>query len=172
MVYHNSGEGLSIESMNQMNRDLFVQTLGWLFEDSPWVASKAWESLPFESREELLQSMINIVEKSEKPMQLVLLCAHPDLGTKLQMSEISQKEQAGVGLDRLTKEELAEFVGLNQSYVEKFGFPFIMAVKGQSKETILSAMKARLGSTYVQEFETALEEVFKIARFRLDDTIQ
>jgi 2-oxo-4-hydroxy-4-carboxy-5-ureidoimidazoline decarboxylase len=172
MVYQNSGEGLSIESMNQMNRDIFVQMLGWLFEDSPWVASKAWENLPFESREELLQSMINIVGKSEKPRQLALLCAHPDLGTRLQMSETSQKEQAGVGLDKLTKEELTEFVVLNRNYVERFGFPFIMAVKGQSKETILSEMKKRLGSAYDQEFDTALNEVYKIARFRLDDTIQ
>ncbi|MDF2856316.1 MAG: decarboxylase [Neobacillus sp.] len=171
MVCQNSGESLSIENINQMNRELFVQMWGWLFEDSPWVASKAWESLPFESKDELLQTMINIVGKTEKPRQLALLCAHPDLGTRLQMSETSQKEQAGVGLDKLTKEELAEFVSLNQIYVEKFGFPFIMAVKGQNKETILSAMKERLGSTYDQEFETALDEVYKIARFRLGDTI-
>jgi 2-oxo-4-hydroxy-4-carboxy-5-ureidoimidazoline decarboxylase len=171
MVCQNSGESLSIENINQMNRELFVQTLGWLFEDSPWVASNALESLPFKSRDELLQTMITIVKKSEKHRQLGLLRAHPDLGTGLQMSEISQKEQAGVGLNKLTKEELAEFVSLNQNYVEKFGFPFIMAVKGQNKETILSAMKERLGSTYDQEFETALDEVYKIARFRLGDTI-
>ena len=122
-----------------MEKDDFISTLGWLFEDSPWVASIAWESLPFQSREELFQTMIMIVQNAGEERQAALLRAHPDLGTRLQMSEISQKEQAGVGLDKLTKDEIDEFVSLNKKYVEKFGFPFIMAVKGQSKETILSS---------------------------------
>lgn len=155
-----------------MNKEEFVEKIGWVFEHSPWVATLAWESLPITSRENLLQTMMDIVQKVEESKQLALLRAHPDLGTKLQMSEVSQKEQAGVGLDKLTKEEYAEFVSLNKRYVTKFNFPFIMAVKGQSKESILFAMKERVHHSYEEEYSIALHEVYKIAGFRLDDIIK
>jgi 2-oxo-4-hydroxy-4-carboxy-5-ureidoimidazoline decarboxylase len=162
-------EWVECKEVNQMNRKEFIQKVGWVFEHSSWVASAAWENVPFESREHLLQTMIDIVQNAEESMQLALLRAHPDLGTRLQMSEISQKEQAGAGLDQLTKEEFEDFVSLNQQYVQKFKFPFIMAVKGQSKESILAAMKQRIHHAYVEEFNIALHEVFKIASFRLND---
>ncbi|MFS0779427.1 2-oxo-4-hydroxy-4-carboxy-5-ureidoimidazoline decarboxylase [Neobacillus sp. 3P2-tot-E-2] len=158
-----------MEEVNLMNKEEFVQKVGWVFEHSPWVASAAWESMPFESRENLLQTMIDIVQNAEESRQLALLRAHPDLGTRLQMSEVSQKEQAGAGLDRLSKEEFEEFVLLNEMYVNKFAFPFIMAVKGQSKETILAAMKQRVDNSYEEEYNIALREVYKIAGFRLND---
>ncbi|TDL64782.1 2-oxo-4-hydroxy-4-carboxy-5-ureidoimidazoline decarboxylase [Rhodococcus qingshengii] len=158
-----------LTEFNQMNKDEFVERVGWVFEHSTWVASAAWENVPFESRESLLQTMIDIVQKAEESMQLALLRAHPDLGTRLQMSEISQKEQAGAGLDQLTKEEFEDFVSLNLQYVQKFKFPFIMAVKGQSKESILAAMKQRVHNSYDEEFNIALLEVYKIAGFRLND---
>jgi 2-oxo-4-hydroxy-4-carboxy-5-ureidoimidazoline decarboxylase len=163
--------GLPIERINQMEKEVFVGTVGWVFEHSPWVAEKAWESLPFKSSQELLQTMVTIVEGAEKSMQLALLRAHPDLGTRLQMSEVSQKEQAGVGLDRLSKDEYAEFVSLNQQYVNTFGFPFIMAVKEQSKDTILLAMRERVKNNQEEECAAALNEVKKIAAFRLIDLI-
>jgi 2-oxo-4-hydroxy-4-carboxy-5-ureidoimidazoline decarboxylase len=158
-----------MEDVNQMNKEEFVQKVGWVFEHSPWVASAAWENMPFESREHLLQTMIDIVQNGEESKQLALLRAHPDLGTRLQMSEISQKEQAGAGLDQLTIEEFEDFVSLNQRYVQKFNFPFIMAVKGQSKESILAAMKKRVHNAYDEEYTIALLEVYKIAGFRLID---
>ncbi|MEH7747634.1 2-oxo-4-hydroxy-4-carboxy-5-ureidoimidazoline decarboxylase [Neobacillus drentensis] len=163
---------LSIEDINQMNKEEFVSTVGWVFEHSPWVARAAWESLPVHSREELLQTMVTVVKNAEEVLQLVLLRAHPDLGTRLIISEVSQKEQAGVGLDLLTKDEHMEFTSLNQRYVEQFGFPFIMAVKGQNKDTILAAMKVRVANAYEQEFLTALNEVYKIVGFRLTDLIE
>jgi 2-oxo-4-hydroxy-4-carboxy-5-ureidoimidazoline decarboxylase len=161
--------GEAMEEVNQMNKEEFVQKVGWVFEHSPWVASVAWESMPFESRENLLQTMIDIVQNAEESKQVALLRAHPDLGARLQMSEVSQKEQAGAGLDRLSKEEFEEFVSLNEMYVNKFTFPFIMAVKGQSKETILAAMKQRVDNSYEEEYNIALREVYKIAGFRLND---
>jgi OHCU decarboxylase len=161
--------GEAMEEVNQMNKEEFVEKVGWVFEHSPWVASGAWESMPFKSRENLLQTMIDIVQNAEESKQLALLRAHPDLGTRLQMSEVSQKEQAGAGLDKLSKEEFDEFVSLNMMYVNKFQFPFIMAVKGQSKETILAAMKQRVHNTYEEEYYIALREVYKIAGFRLND---
>jgi 2-oxo-4-hydroxy-4-carboxy-5-ureidoimidazoline decarboxylase len=162
---------LSIQKVNQMPKDVFVGTVGWVFEHSPWVAEKVWENKPFPSCARLLQAMIDVVEKAEKSLQLALLRAHPDLGTRLKMSEISQKEQRGVGLNQLTKEQLDEFVLLNQKYVKKFGFPFIMAVKGQNKDSILAAMKERVDYSYEAECRTALNEVYKIARFRINDII-
>jgi 2-oxo-4-hydroxy-4-carboxy-5-ureidoimidazoline decarboxylase len=158
-----------MDEVNQMNKEEFVQTAGWVFEHSPWVASEAWENMPFESCEHILQTMIDIVQNAEEAKQLALLRAHPDLGTRLQMSEVSQKEQAGAGLDQLTKEEYEEFVSLNQLYVQKFNFPFIMAVKGQNKDSILAAMKQRVHNTYDEEYNIALHEVYKIAGFRLID---
>ena len=166
-----SGFVFSIEEVNQMNKEVFVEKVGWVFEHSPWVAEKAWESLPKKSGEELLQTMTAVVKDAEESLQLALLRAHPDLGTRLKISEFSQKEQARVGLDKLSKEEFAEFVSLNKRYVEHFGFPFIMAVKGQSKETILAAMQERVDNTHEKEFLTALNEVYKIAAFRLNDVI-
>ncbi|NYE08131.1 OHCU decarboxylase [Bacillus niacini] len=158
-----------MEEVNQMSKEEFVQKVGWVFEHSPWVASAAWGNMPFESHENLLQTMIDIVQNAEESMQLALLRSHPDLGTRLQMSEVSQKEQAGAGLDKLSKEEFEEFVSLNMMYVNKFQFPFIMAVKGQSKETILAAMKQRVHNSYEEEYRIALGEVYKIAGFRLND---
>lgn len=162
-------EWMECEEVNQMNRKEFIQKVGWVFEHSPWVASAAWENIPFESHKHLLQTMIDIVQNAEKSMQLALLREHPDLGTRLQMSEISQKEQAGAGLDKLSREEFEEFVSINQRYVQKFKFPFIMAVKSQSKESILASMKQRVHNTYDEEFNNALLEVYKIAGFRLND---
>ncbi|WP_144554435.1 2-oxo-4-hydroxy-4-carboxy-5-ureidoimidazoline decarboxylase [Bacillus sp. X1(2014)] len=168
----NNQPRLSIATVNQLNKEEFVSAVGWVFEHSPWVARAAWESLPVHSRKELLQTMVTVVKNAEEALQLALLRAHPDLGTRLIISEVSQKEQAGVGLDRLTKDEYKEFMSLNQRYVEQFGFPFIMAVKGQNKDTILAAMKVRVANAYEQEFMTALNEVYKIVGFRLTDLIE
>ncbi|WP_134701346.1 2-oxo-4-hydroxy-4-carboxy-5-ureidoimidazoline decarboxylase [Ammoniphilus sp. YIM 78166] len=163
---------LGIEQVNQMNKEEFVRKVGWVFEHSPWIAEKAWESRPFPSREALMQTMITIVQQADASSQLQLLRAHPDLGTRLKLTSASQKEQAGVGLDKLSKEEYDELSSLNQRYVEAFSFPFIMAVKGQSKESILSAMKERVHHTYEEECAKALQEVYKIATFRLNETIR
>ena len=163
---------LLIEQVNQMTKEEFVGKVGWVFEHSPWIAEKAWESRPFPSREALLQTMITVVQKAEASAQLQLLRAHPDLGTRLKITIASQKEQAGAGLDQLSKEEYEELASLNQRYVEAFGFPFIMAVKGQSKESILSAMKERIHHSVEEECSRALQEVYKIAAFRLNETIR
>jgi 2-oxo-4-hydroxy-4-carboxy-5-ureidoimidazoline decarboxylase len=165
-------EWMESKEVNQMNKEEFVQKVGWVFEHSPWVACAAWERIPFESRETLLQTMIEIVQNAEESKQLALLRAHPDLGTRLQMTEVSQKEQAGAGLNQLSKEEFEEFVSLNQRYVQRFKFPFIMAVKGQTKESILAAMKQRVHNAYEEEYHIALDEVYKIAGFRLNDILK
>jgi 2-oxo-4-hydroxy-4-carboxy-5-ureidoimidazoline decarboxylase len=103
--------------------------------------------------------------------QLALICAHPDLGSKLKMAEASINEQAGVGLDRLSLEEYERLKLLNQSYKDKFGFPFIIAVKNHTKDSILEAFEHRLQNTLDAEKQRALAEIAEIAKFRLIDLV-
>jgi 2-oxo-4-hydroxy-4-carboxy-5-ureidoimidazoline decarboxylase len=162
----------SLEFINQLEKAPFVELLGWVFEHSPWVAEQAWVQRPFASLTHLHQAMTQVVREKKAVEQVSLLRAHPDLATRLQMSEISQLEQQGVGLDRLSPAEFNQFTSFNNAYVAKFNFPFIMAVRGQSKETILAAMEERLANTLVAEHEQALQEIYKITQFRLADFIE
>jgi OHCU decarboxylase len=160
-----------MQEINDMNVSDFTNTLGWVFEGSPWVAENAWKSGPFCSREHLFEAMITIVKDAGESLQLSILRAHPDLGARINMSDVSKREQAVAGLNMLSREEFEEFHSRNQIYVEKFGFPFIMAVKGKGKETILSAMKERICNANEEEWDRAFVEVFKIASIRLTDMI-
>ena len=112
-----------------------------------------------------------MIRKTENNTQLTLLRAHPDLGGKAalagELTQSSSNEQAGAGLDQLTPPELKRFLALNMSYRDKFGFPFIMAVKGANKAQILAGFEARLPNNVDKEFRRALDEVHKIAGFRL-----
>ena len=100
--------------------------------------------------------------------KLALIRAHPDLGSKAKMAEASVQEQAGVGLDRLSLEEFTRFETLNQAYRDKFGFPFIIAVKDQTKESILLAFETRLKNDISSEIEAAITEISRIAELRLE----
>jgi 2-oxo-4-hydroxy-4-carboxy-5-ureidoimidazoline decarboxylase len=162
----------TIAELNGQPREQFVETVGWVFEHSPWVAERAWKKRPFVSFDDLSTKLIQEVQSSSPNEQLALLQAHPDLGTKATVSESSSAEQAEAGLDRLTQSEYDELKQLNEKYKKKFGFPFLFAVKGSDKKTILDALKRRLNSAPEQEFQVALGHVFRIARFRLEDTIQ
>ena len=156
--------------INSLTKEEFVSALGWIFEHSPWVAERAWAGRPFQSREELHAHLTQIVAKASYEEQLALLRAHPDLGTKAQVSPISAREQAGVGLDNLTESEYKHLLQLNAEYKSRFGFPFLYAVKGSDKFQILAALERRLQSSPETEFQTALEQVYRIALFRLENT--
>ena len=155
-----------------MPRDGFVAAIGWVFEHSPWVAQRAWEQRPFRDLIHLHESMRHEVERATYNEKLELLRAHPDLGTRARMSAASTGEQSGAGLDRLTPEEFERLQELNTAYRKKFGFLFLYAVKGSTKYDILRALDQRLQSTPEQEFREALQQVYRIALFRLQDTIQ
>ena len=159
---------MKIEDLNGLTRERFVEALGWIFEGAPWVAERAWAHGPFASLEGLHAAMVAEVQHASREEKLALLRAHPDLGVRARMSDASMKEQSGAGLDRLTPEELAEFQRMNAAYSEEFGFPFLFALKGSTKEDILRSLGARLGGTPEEEFHTALEQVFRIARSRLE----
>jgi 2-oxo-4-hydroxy-4-carboxy-5-ureidoimidazoline decarboxylase len=154
-----------------MTRDKFTSALGWIFEDSPWVASQAWQKRPFPSREELHRAMVNEVESAGHTKQLALLQAHPDLGARAQLSAASAGEQAGVGLDRLAPEQFEIFTELNRAYRDKFGIPFLYAVRGSTKQDILNALLIRVDSSPEEEFRQALWEVYRIAWFRIESAI-
>ncbi|WP_018664475.1 2-oxo-4-hydroxy-4-carboxy-5-ureidoimidazoline decarboxylase [Heyndrickxia acidiproducens] len=161
----------TIDTLNQSSREKFIEILGGIFEDSPWIAEKAAAARPFSSREALFREMAAIVEGSSKEQKLALIQAHPDLGGRMEMSTYSNAEQEGAGLKHLTSEEYEKFQTMNQRYMEKFGFPFILAVRGKSKDDIYNAMKTRVDHGEEKEFETALQEICKIACLRLQEIV-
>jgi 2-oxo-4-hydroxy-4-carboxy-5-ureidoimidazoline decarboxylase len=157
----------SIADLNQMSQSDFVATLGAVFEETPAIAQKTWDHRPFGDQDDLYQKMVRVVNKLSKAEQLSLIQAHPDLGSKAKMAEASVAEQAGIGLDRLTATEYDRFHQLNQAYKNRFGFPFIIAVKNHTKTSILQAFEQRLKNDADAERQQALSEIIEIARFRL-----
>ena len=166
---------LSLATLNAMSREAFGQALDGVFEHSPWVAERTWSWRPFSSVEALHAAMTAVVRQSPRADQLALLRAHPDLGGKAAragaMTAASVGEQSSAGLDRLSDEEYERFGRLNAAYREKFGFPFIIAVRKHDKAAILAAFQRRLGHTVEQEMEAALAQVFDITRLRLDGLV-
>jgi 2-oxo-4-hydroxy-4-carboxy-5-ureidoimidazoline decarboxylase len=151
----------------------FVARLGGIFEHSPWVAEAVVGARPFGTIDNLHRAMVAAVLAAPPARQLALLQAHPELAGKLARSggltSASAGEQAGLGLDRLDAAEIARFDQANERYRTRFGFPFIIAVKAQrDRRAILDALESRAANDVATEIETALAEVAKIARFRLE----
>jgi 2-oxo-4-hydroxy-4-carboxy-5-ureidoimidazoline decarboxylase len=162
---------MTVAELSASDRAAFVGALGWIFEDSPWVAERAWERRPFASLDDLHAAMTGVVAGATEAEQLALLRAHPDLGTRARVSDASTGEQRGAGLDRLTADEFARLQRLNMDYRSRFGFPFLFAVKGSTTHDVLAALDARGRHTRDEEFAEALQQVYKIARFRLEGLI-
>ena len=160
---------ITLNELNSSDRHTFVQAVGFVFEHSPWVAERAWARKPFHTIEELHRAMVDEVASAGVDEQLLLLRAHPDLGTHATMSSASAGEQTRAGFDSLIAADAGELSRLNTAYREKFGFPFLYAVKGSTKRDILRAIETRLGSAREHEFGEALRQAYRIARFRLDD---
>ena len=159
----------TIEDLNGADEATFVDALGDVYEHSPWVAERARSERPFSGVADLHESMAAVVEDASEAEQLALLRAHPDLGEQTEMTDASEEEQASAGLDQLGREQYETFQRLNDTYRDRFGFPFIMAVKGASPDEIQAAMAARIDNSESEEFRTALDQVHEIARLRLDD---
>ncbi|HLI26325.1 MAG TPA: 2-oxo-4-hydroxy-4-carboxy-5-ureidoimidazoline decarboxylase [Chloroflexota bacterium] len=164
----------TLAELNALDQAGFVAALGWVFEGSPWVAERAWAARPFASRDALHAALVAVVQAARPEEQLALIRAHPDLGTRLgraTLSAASVAEQAGAGLDRLSDAEFARFQDLNARYRERFGFPFIIAVRHHTRASILAAFEARLQHDAATERATALAEIAEIARLRLADAV-
>ena len=154
-----------------MGSAAFVAAVGPVFEHSPWVAERAWSHRPFADLASMHDVMTRQVLQASRDEQLALLRAHPDLGARARMSAASEGEQAGAGLDRLNTVQYERLCAANARYRDRFGFPFLFAVKGSTASDILAALEARVDGTWDAEFETALGQVFRIALFRLQDLV-
>jgi 2-oxo-4-hydroxy-4-carboxy-5-ureidoimidazoline decarboxylase len=161
---------LDIAMLNTLSADGFAALLGGIFEHSPWIARAAFAGRPFVSIPALHATMVSVVTNCGPERQLTLLRAHPELARPGPLTDASAAEQGGMGLDRLAADEAAAFDQLNTAYRVRFGFPFIIAVRGQrDRAAILAALDLRIQHSREQEMAAALAEVAKIARFRLDD---
>ena len=170
-------EVLSIDQVNQMERAQFVDTFGRLFQGPPWVAEKAYESRPFADVYDLRRAMHDALFNASADEQLALIRSYPDLaGAHVREgrpgSARSVIDQAFAGLDRLTNDEYQSFDELNRAYRDKFGFPLIVAVRENTKETILKAGNTRLENSAAAERAAALVEIAKIANLRLADLVE
>ncbi len=156
----------------------FIQMFGGVFEHSPFIAERAYDAglmlVPLTSKS-VHDALTSIFRRASREERLGVLRAHPDLAGKLaiagELTEDSKKEQAGAGLDRLSAAEHARFTELNTAYTQKFGFPFIIAVKGLTKDDILAAFEKRIHNSAEEEFDTATAQVEKIALLRLQSLL-
>ncbi|WP_458354219.1 2-oxo-4-hydroxy-4-carboxy-5-ureidoimidazoline decarboxylase [Peribacillus frigoritolerans] len=160
-----------LSSINELNKVEFIQKLGWVYEHSPWIAERSWEDKPFISLEDLKQKMEAVVQNASLSEQLQLIKSHPDLAARIDMAEASVKEQSAAGLNSLSPDEYEEFHALNNQYKEKFGFPFIFAVRGSDKTVIKAEMKRRIGLDQENERKEAIKQIHLIASHRLSDFI-
>jgi 2-oxo-4-hydroxy-4-carboxy-5-ureidoimidazoline decarboxylase len=158
--------------INAMDRAAFVQKFGGIFENSPWVAERAWEKRPFASLDDMHAAMVAVAKYAPASLQLTLLQSHPDLaGKEAQagaMTASSVAEQASAGLNALSHAEMAQISDLNTAYKKKFGFPFIIAVRMHTKEGILFEFNRRLQNDTQTEFANDLQNVYVITRLRLN----
>lgn len=163
---------------SRMDREAFIQAFGGIFEHSPWIAERAFElelGPAHDSAIGLHNALARMFRSATEPERLGVLNAHPDLAGRLalakRLTSESTAEQASAGLDALTDDERLFFTSNNQAYVEKFGFPFIIAVKGLSRHEIMNAFTTRLANDRETEFDTACHQVERIARLRLKDIL-
>ena len=162
----------SIDTFNKLNKSEFLSTFGNVFEKTEWIAEKCYDSKPYNNVQELVNKMMEIFENSIKEKHLKILNSHPDLTVKTKLTKESENEQANANLNQCTNEEFEEFNKLNEKYKKKFGFPFIIAVKGKNKNEILNIFRQRITNNINLEFEEAKKQVKKIATFRLSEIIK
>ncbi len=165
----------SIDDLNRMPAGEFAVALGDVAEYSPWVAARAATARPFADRDAVIDAFTGALRDASGDERRAVLRAHPDLAGRAaiagELSDDSEREQAGAGLDRLTPEEFERFTALNAAYRTRFGIPFIFAVKGASKDRILAAFEARVDNDRVAELANAIDNVCRILRFRIEDRV-
>ena len=164
----------SARSQKQLSLEEFVGRYGGIYEYSPWVAEQTHEvAANVKSVDELATIFANCVDLADDERKLALIRAHPDLAGKAvvsgELTAESSAEQASAGIDQCSREEYDKFQDLNRQYKDKFGFPFVMAVRDSNRHEILAAFESRLGNDKQSEFDTAIREIHKIARLRLQE---
>lgn len=164
-----------LADINAMSRADFVAAFADVAEHSPWVAEEAARARPFASRAAMIESFAAVVRQAPRERQLALLNAHPDLAGRAalagEVAAASRREQASAGLDQLSADELARFHDFNNRYRARFGFPFILAVRGAGKKDILDSFAQRIDNPVAVELENAIGQVCRIIAFRLEDMV-
>ncbi len=167
---------LTLQEINAFDQDMFVERLGELFEGSPWIVVETWHNHPFISIDHLYTTLCTVMYNAPVERQIVLLKSHPDLVGRAALagtlSLASTHEQASAGLDDLSPEEIATFTRYNQTYRDRYGFPFVICARENKKEAILAGLESRMRHSREQEIAIALGEVAKICKLRLDDLLR
>ena len=161
----------SVDTINQLTKNDFIDIFGNVFEKTYWIADKTFDLKPYRNFNELLSIFFKFYESSSKEDLLKIFNAHPELAVEKKLTDDSRKEQNNANLNLCNDEEFNEFQNLNLKYRKKFGFPFIIAVKGKKKEEILENFRQRFANDTNKEFNEAKEQVKKIADFRLKEII-
>jgi len=157
---------------SDLSHAAFIARFGPVYEASPWVAEGVWPAVEAGGLDDpaaLAEAMRAEVDAAPREMQLSLIRAHPELASRTRMAQASVTEQAGAGLDQCSPAEFEAFQRLNDAYNARFGFPFVVAVKGLTRAEILATFEARLANDPQAEFATALAQIHRIAGFRLAD---
>lgn len=162
---------MTLDELNAADEATFVGALGFVFEESPWAAARTWPARPFADAGALHAAMCTVVGAASLAERLALIRAHPDLvghaALTGKLSAASAAEQTAAGLDRLESDEAALFAALNAAYTARFGFPFVICVRENTKEAIVASLRSRVRNDLETEIATALREIEKIARLRL-----
>ena len=165
----------TIQHLNAAPAGEFVALVGFAFEDSPWIARAAAGRRPFADRAALHAALVDVVEGASEAAKVELIRAHPDLAGRVaregRLTAASAAEQAGAGLDALTPAEIERFDRDNSAYRAAFGFPFVICARDNTKDSILAALAARRKNDRATEIATALAEIAKIARLRIEDAV-
>ncbi len=167
---------MRLAALNRASQEAFVAALGGVFENAAWVAAAAAGGRPHASLAALHEAMLAAIAAGGEEAQLALIRGHPDLAGRAAragaLTADSRREQSGAGLDRLSDAEFDRFHALNRAYRDRFGFPFVIAVRGLTKEAILDAFEARLANDPAGERTEALRNIGMIGRFRLIDLVE
>lgn len=167
---------ISVRELEQLDLPDFLAALDGIFEHSPWVAARAWSLRPFGRRDTLLDALCRCMREASRAEQMQLVGAHPELAGKAairgELTKESSSEQASAGLDACSPEEFERMQTLNAAYRAKFGFPFIIAVRGLTRVDILAKLARRLENDEATEFDEALRQIERIAGLRLADRVK
>ncbi len=165
----------SLHRINALDQTEFTALLGGIYEHSPWVASRSWPQRPFESFAHLQATLAQVLDQASADERMAVIRAHPELSGRAalrgDLTANSREEQAGAGLDQCTPEEFAQLQEGNRAYAEKFGFPFIIAVRGLGRRDIIESLQRRRASSREEEIAAALEQIHRIAAFRLSEKV-
>jgi OHCU decarboxylase len=157
------------EAASALDQEAFAKRFGAVFERSPWVAERAWDHRPFADLDDLHGKLVEAVAAAPHQDRLALIRAHPDLSDRAAiLTTHSTREQAAAGLDRLTQGQYDELLAGTAAYRTRFGFPFVICAREHDADSILAALRERVDNDPAHEEETALREIARIARLRLE----